>query len=57
MLSIIGTCHSPILDSETFLALSDFPTLCAVVCPSYAAGVTPAGNAEIAPVGKLAENV
>ena len=34
-----------------FLTLSDFSTLCAVQCPSYAAGVTPAGDAKIAPVG------
>ena len=49
--------HCPMLDSETFLALSDFPTLCAVACPSYAAGVTPAGDVKIAPVGNLAENI
>lgn len=36
--------------------LSD-PFLCAVACPLYAVGVTPAGDARTAPVRKLAENV
>jgi len=36
---------------------AEFLLLCAVACPSYAAGVTPAGDAKPAPVRKLAKNV
>ena len=46
------------LTCDSFDSLSDFHTFCcAVACLSYAVGVTPAGDAKIAPVRKLAENV